>query len=252
MTLPAYKTNSSPRLAEYDSRFIFHLEMKHGWPECTLECDDYRVRRAATVLEYMSTASLVTQMYSRRGYLTDGVATAPRRDSTITLDAHNAQQVMGTVTVRLDKRDGGLLADALYKKEIDAFRADGRKVCEVSKLAVDPRYGSKELMASLFQLAYLYAHRIYRASDAFIEVNPRHAGFYKRMLGFREIGELRICPRVNAPAVLLHVELDYMRAQIALHGGCGTSVAERSLYPYFLSCNAEDWIDRAMRAKKAH
>jgi len=196
----------------------------------------------------------VQHMYSRKGYLTEGVATLPRRDNTITLDAHDSEQVMGTLTLRLDYKDTGLLADTLYAREINEFRDKGRKVCEVSKLAVDPRYGSKELMASLFQLAYLYSHVVYRASDAFIEVNPRHAGFYKRMLGFREIGGLKTSPRVNAPAVLLHIELAQMRRQIALHSGRNRRSTDRSLYPYFLSCSAEDWIDRAMRAKtgKSH
>jgi len=249
MTLSAHKSNPSPRRADYDNRFIFHLEMRHGRPECALECNDYSVRRAATVLEYMNAANLVKEMYSRRGYLTDGVTPLPRRENTITLDAHDAHQVMGTLTVRLDSPEAGLLADALYMAEIDEFRTTGRKVCEVSKLAVDPKFGSKELMASLFQLAYLYMHVVNRADDLFIEVNPRHAGFYKRMLGFEEIGELRICPRVNAPAVLLHIELEYMREQIAKHSGRGSSAIEKSLYPYFLSCSAEDWIDRALRAK---
>ena len=55
MTLSAHKSNPSPRRADYDNRFIFHLEMRHGRPECALECNDYSVRRVATVLEYMIT-----------------------------------------------------------------------------------------------------------------------------------------------------------------------------------------------------
>src|SRR4051812_13207880 len=235
MTHLAYKSAARPRLAEYDQRFVFQLEMKHGRPECALECEQFSVRRAATVFEYANTNSLVKEMYSRKGYTTDGVINLPRRESTITLDAHDAEQVMGTLTVRLDTRESGLLADALYSNEINALRQTGRKLCEVSKLAVDPRFGSKELMASLFQLAYLYAYVIHRVHDAFIEVNPRHAGFYKRMLGFTEIGELRTCPRVNAPAVLLHLDLDYMSDQIAEHSGSSHCTSEKSLYPYFLS-----------------
>jgi hypothetical protein len=249
MTVPAYQWNPSSQPAENDNRFVFHLEMKHGQPECAFECNEYSVRRAATLHEYKNTANLVQNMYSRKGYLTEGVSSLPRRDNTITLDAHDSEQVMGTLTLRVDAKETGLLADTLYADEINEFRNNGRKVCEVSKLAVDPRYGSKELMASLFQLAYLYLHIVYRASDAFIEVNPRHAGFYKRMLGFHEIGELKTCPRVNAPAVLLHIELAYMRRQIALHSGRNGRGGDRSLYSYFLSCSAEDWIDRAMRAK---
>jgi hypothetical protein len=251
MSLPAYHSNPSPQSARCDDQFIFHLEMKHGRPECALECNNYSVRRAATVLEYMSTASLVKQMYSRKGYLTEGITPLPRHDDAITLDAHDGHQIMATVTIRFDSHDTGLLADALYLKEIDRFRATGRKVCELTKLAVDPRYGSKELMASLFQLAYIYAHVIHGVSDTCIEVNPRHVGFYKRMLGFQEIGEVRTCPRVNAPAILLHIECDYMRRQIARHSGQaqGNRSSEKSLYPYFLNCGAEEWINRALNAK---
>ena len=256
MSLPAYHSNPPPRSAGYDNRFIFHLEMNHGRPECALECDTYSVRRAATVLECMSTASLVKQMYTRKGYLTEGTTPLPRHDNAITLNAHDAHQIMATLTIRFDSHDTGLFADALYVKEIDRFRATGRKVCELTKLAVDPRYGSKELMASLFQLAYIYAHFIHGVSDTCIEVNPRHVGFYKRMLGFQEIGEVRTCPRVNAPAVLLHIEADYMSRQIAEHSGKGHGYGsrEKSLYPYFLNCSAEEWINRALNAKanRAH
>ncbi len=248
MNHPAYQ-QALTRPAQCDNQFVFHLEMKHGRPECALEGREFSVRRAATVLEYADTANLVKEMYSRRCYSTEGIVGMPRRQTAITLDAHDSEKVMGTLTVRLDSREQGLLADALYRAEIDRFRDEGRKVCEVSKLAVDPRYGSKELMASLFQLAYLYAHVINRVADAFIEVNPRHVGFYKRMLGFREIGEQRICPRVNAPAVLLHIDLGYMREQIELHSGRAAASREKTLYPHFLSCNAEDWIDRAVLAR---
>lgn len=249
MTPPAYRFHSSLRPVDHGKRFVVEVEPRNGKPECAFEFSDYSVRRAASRLEQAHTNCLVKEMYSRRGYSTAGVISLPRRDNTITLDAKNADAVVATLTVRLDSGDSGLLADALYHDEIDAVRKTGRSVCEVGKLAVDPRFGSKELLASLFQLGYLYAHVIHRASDVFIEVNPRHAGFYKRMLGFREAGELRECSRVKAPAVLLHIELGYMRRQIELHSGRGHLTSEKSLYPYFSSCRAEDSIQRAMRAR---
>jgi hypothetical protein len=70
------------------------------------------------------------------------------------------------------------------------------------------------MIASLFQVAYTYAHNILKATDFFCEVNPRHAGPQKRMFGFRPIGSVKTCPRVNAPAVLLHLALTYVKAQI--------------------------------------
>ena len=80
----------------------------------------------------------------------------------------------GTLTVGLDSAEGMLL-DELYESEIRTFRHKKRKLCELSKLAIDPSYSSTKLLASLINLAYVYARTIHRADDAFIEVNPRHA-----------------------------------------------------------------------------
>ena len=45
-------------------------------------------------------------------------------------------------------------------------------------------------------------------------------------------------PRVDAPAVLLHVEVAYVGEQAGLYGGRGVA-ANRSLYPYFCSPQEE-------------
>jgi hypothetical protein len=118
----------------------------------------------------------------------------------------------------------------------------------MSKFAVDPQYGSKEVLASIIHLGYIYAHVIHKATDLLIEVNPRHAGFYERRLGFRQIAGMRTCPRVNAPAVLLHIELAYMGAQISRHAG-SRDTREKSLYPYFFSpCEEEAPANRIQLA----
>jgi hypothetical protein len=57
-------------------------------------------------------------------------------------------------------------------------------------------------------MAYLCGRVIHGVTDAFIEVNPRHATYYKRLYGFETAGSPRTCPRVNAPAVLLRLRLE--------------------------------------------
>jgi len=201
---------------------------------CVLERSGYRVRLADSAGQRSKASMLIERMYSWRGYHTETVATLPSPHRfMLEASAIVEREIFGTLTLGLDSEEG-LLADALYEEKINVFRTAGRKVCELSKLAVDPQYGSKEVFASLFHLAYIYAHDFHQATDAFIEVNPRHASFYQRRLGFRRIGDMRICPRVNAPAVLLHLELAYMQAQIARHAG-SRNTQEKSLYPYFLS-----------------
>jgi hypothetical protein len=195
-----------------------------------LEHGDYSIRLADSLGLRSGASALIERMYSWRGYHTENTAVSSPNPNRLTLVASSGQKLAGTVTLGLDSNEG-LLADELYGKEIDAFRSKGRKVCELSKFALDPQYSSKEILAALFHLAYIYAHNVYKATDLFGEVNPRHAGSHKRMFGFRQISEMRTCPRVGAPAVLLHLELGYVGEKIAFLAG-SRDPSERSIYPY--------------------
>jgi len=145
--------------------------------------------------------------------------------------------VFGTVSLCFDS-DFGLAADALYRPELDCYRAAGARLVELTRLAIDPRFGSKEVLGALFHLAYIHGALLRSASDVFIEVNPRHVMFYERMLHFRRVGDCKWCERVGALAQLLHVEVAHVREQIAEHGG-HRKPARSSLYPYFFSKEEE-------------
>lgn len=95
----------------------------------------------------------------------------------------------------------------------------------------------------MFHIAYMYARRFARCTDLLIEVNPRHVRFYRAMLGFEVLGEERTCARVDAPAVLLRLDLGYCERQIARFGGRRElATAVRSLYPLAFSRREEDGI----------
>lgn len=201
---------------------------------------DFRIRLADTESGRNSASLLINKMYSWRGYgdkhqVKDG-------PSRITLTAWNKERVVGTVTLSIDS-DEGLLADEIFKPEIDAHRRRGAVVCELTKLAFDPEVRSKFVMASLFHILFIYGRRIHGCTDVFIEVNPRHRRFYESMLGFKRQCETRVNPRVNAPAHLLWLSIDYVEQQIMLYGGTSDNAeVTRSLYPYFFSPREEDGI----------
>jgi hypothetical protein len=71
------------------------------------------------------------------------------------------------------------------------------------------------VLSSLFGAAYLVAWRRHRATDAFIEVHPRHVAFYRALLGFVVVAGERVCQRVMAPAVLLRLEIERLEARLA-------------------------------------
>lgn len=173
----------------------------------------FDIRPARTEQQHGMANALVRRMYAWRGYDTSGIRVRLDDPDRITLAAWRFDEVVATLTVGRDSRQG-LLADALYGAEIDhlrdRLRGSNRVVCEVSKLAVDPDFSSKELLVSLFRAAHRHARQHFSASEAVIEVNPRHARYYQRWFGFKQLGDLRHCARVNAPAVLLHQSFDDM------------------------------------------
>ncbi len=192
-----------------------------------------------------SASLLISKMYAWRGYAGEHkLEDDPNR---LTLTACDQGEVVGTLTIGLDSHVG-LLADAAFKEEIDRFREAGARICEVSKFAFDTAVRSKLGLASMFHLALIYARDFYKCTHVFIEVNPRHRRFYEQMLGFRQQGEMKINARVNAPAYLLAVDLEYVTEQIRMHGGTGPgNTAERSFFPLFFSAREERAIIERLR-----
>ncbi len=206
----------------------------------------FKVRLANSEARRESASYLIQRRYAWRGYSTDEhAAEAPNR---ITIAAHDTDGIVGTVTIGLDSPDG-LFIDGLYADEANRLRADGRRIAEFTKLAVDNNSHSKPLLAALFHIAYICARRIHDCTDLLIEVNPRHTAFYRRMLGFEPFGELRGDPRVGAPALLLRMCLERGQREIERLGGkIELAAVTRSLYPYFFAPREEMLIERRLRA----
>jgi len=199
----------------------------------------FKIRLANDEGRRSKASYLIRKMYGWRGYSTSGLNEEPNR---ITLVASDDDRVLGTLSIGLDSPTG-LLVDQLYKEEVDVLRAGGARACEFTKLAVDRGSQSREMLAMLFHIAYMYARRIHGCTDLLIEVNPRHVRYYHAMLGFEVLGTERVCPRVGAPGVLLRLDLAYSEAQIAMFGGRRHLASQvRSLYPLGFSRAEEDGI----------
>jgi hypothetical protein len=191
--------------------------------------DGYHVR-LATGITHLETqiSQLVSRMYGSRGLTPAEATPVPPRPGQTSLAACSGDRVVGTLTVGVDSGDG-LLADTLYRQQIDEVRETGGRVCEVTRLAMDSTARSSDLMGTLFSLGFILARHVHRMTDMFIEVHPRHAGYYQKMLGYRVSGPLLICPRVQAPAVLMHLPLDHAEMRLR-HLAASPEARERSLY----------------------
>ncbi|MET0518598.1 MAG: long-chain N-acyl amino acid synthase [Burkholderiaceae bacterium] len=194
--------------------------------------------RTADFEHHENAHRLVARRYADRGYL-GNAQSMPAEEALIICSAFEGQTTIGTIAVRFESARG-LNADAIFGSELAEMRAAGLRLCEFGRLAVDHEISSKQMLARLFHLAYLHAHRLAGCEQVVIEVNPRHVAFYRRMLGFQVCSEPRLNLRVNAPAVLMSLDLQWAREQIACFGGNPELAGQtRTLYPYFYGTGDE-------------
>lgn len=214
--------------------------IEHTSPE-----KEFKIRLASNLGQRNSASMLVRKMYSWRGY--ESSFALDVMPNCVTLIASSGDQTIATITVRFDGPHG-LLGDILYSDVLTALRREGKKLCEFTKLAVENCVRSKQVLAALFHIAFIYASDIHGMTDLFIEVNPRHVKFYEKMLGFTQVGEEKTSPRVNAPAVLLRLELSYVKWQIAQFGGRSDLTDNvRSLYPFGFSAAEAEGVANRLR-----
>jgi hypothetical protein len=138
-------------------------------------------------------------------------------DSAITVVATRDAGTVGTLTLRADG-PSGLAADEGYREALNLARKAGRRLCELTRLAIESDASWRPTLVALIGLAYLAGRTVHEVTDVFVEVNPRHVRFYQRMFGFVAAGGQRMCPRVGAPAVLLRLELDRFEAGLRQPG----------------------------------
>lgn len=192
----------------------------------------FEVRVANSSSRRVRASSLIQRRYAWRGYAATPLA--GESPSRVTLSACIEDETVATITAGIDS-DEGLYVAQCYAEEVRALREEGRSLCEFTKLAVDESVRGHAVLGAIFHVACTYASEVHRCTDVLIEVNPRHVRFYQRMLGFQPAAGERLDPAVNAPAVLLRLDLRHAAREIERLGGRRKCDGERSFYPFFLS-----------------
>ena len=229
-------------------------DLVHGAAEWDVEGDGdgpaYRMLVASDQKSRRRAYALAHRVYQGRGYVHDekGLIVSPpdANPQTLTLLAQDDNGLdAATITLVFDSKDG-LPCDEIYGDELNGLRAQGRRLVEVTRLAIgEAHQRSKPLLVRLFNFIYVFARRIKGFDDFVIEVNPRHVNYYRRLLIFEQAGPQRPCPRVQgAPAVLLRLDLAIPDREVRRVGGKGVSANERTLYPHFYS-----WLEEGAVAE---
>ena len=104
------------------------------------------------------------------------------------------------------------------------------------------------VLGALFHTAYLYAYGVRGYEYGVIEVNPRHAVFYRRGLYFELIGPERMNLRVNAPSVLLCVSFQKTEVEYNKYfAEPEKRIAGRSLYAHWFPPDEADGVLKRLR-----
>lgn len=196
--------------------------------------DALTVEPAHTDARREAASILLRDRYGWRGY---AGAHIPDFDGTnhLPLVATCRGLAIGTLTVSLDGLKG-LGCEATFPEAVGALRDAGRRLCEFTRLAIDPEAGSRQAIASLFQVAYLVATKLGEADTVMLEVNPRHVAYYQRIIGATVLAGERFHERAQAPAVLLSIACDDVRQRINMSASdLPVLAARRSLYSLALS-----------------
>lgn len=217
------------------------LQLDRAWQ------DRLTFKWAETLKERQEAFSLVHDEYLRQGYLSQ-----PTRSgmiyrlhhllpTSLTLLLKDGPVAVGTLTIVLDTDLYGLPMDKVYGKELDALRRRGRRLAELSALAVRRDYCLQSLFMLLVRASYAYALKK-RATDFCIMVNPRHAGFYRNIFLFDDLGPVRPYPFVNAPAVALRADLVTFPERI--HDLLRNLTREHSVYHFLTETweTATGWV----------
>jgi GNAT superfamily N-acetyltransferase len=173
----------------------------------------FDIRPLRTPRQHGMAGMLVRRMCAWRSYGGETSRHLMDDPNRVSLAAWQYDEVVATLTVGRDT-PAGLLADALFAAEMAALRRPQRIVCELSRLALDPDFNSRGLLVSLMHSAYRCAIEMVGASDVVIEVDARHATYYRRLLGWQQLGQPRRGARGETPVLLLHQDLARFAAAV--------------------------------------
>lgn len=173
------------------------------------------IKRACTADQLCQAYRLVHDVFQETGFLKPEPSGLRLRifetsADTATFIAEKAGVVVGVLSVVGDSPDLGLPSDAAFKPELDALRAKGRRLCEITNQAVAPAYRKSSVPTELMRCAL--AHELEAGyDDSVATVSPSHHGFYA-LLGFGRLGaERSYSAKLYDPVIALLMCLDQFR-----------------------------------------
>jgi len=111
--------------------------------------------------------------------------------------------VVGTLTVVMDT-PMGLPMEDICGNNVKELREEGHRLVEVTSLAINPEYRKHNIAMYLYKLMFQFV-RHKNATDVACSVTKKHLSFYRRMLLFKPIGEIKKYAAANQLETQCHL-----------------------------------------------
>ena len=210
-----------------------------------------RIERACTLEDLRKAYKLVHDVYLGTGFIEPEPAGMRLRIFEMTPDmatfvAKVDGRVVGVLSVLEDTSELGLPSDSAFREELDALRAAGKRLCEITNQAVAQEFRKSAVPTELMRCAV--AHLTIEGFDqAIATVSPSHGSFYD-LSGFREFGSERsYSTKLHDPVVALSMDIGQFRKPPG-----GLNETERFINNFLGAANhflphVKEWAKEAQR-----
>ena len=153
------------------------------------------VRRAVNGADLERAYMLVYETFLERGYIDAnrfGIRIRPFEalPEMATFVAEVDRRIVGVMSIVPDSEDVGLPSDSAFGEELGELRSSGRRVAEVTNLAIAPEYRRSGVLMEMARPVHAHAVAM-DYDDIFIAISPGHAGFFEDILQFDPQGSAR-------------------------------------------------------------
>jgi hypothetical protein len=153
------------------------------------------VRRAVSRKDLQAAYQLVHSAFVEKGYIEPRpgglrIRTFETLPEMATFVAELEQEIIAVMSIVPDSEAMGLPSDGAFGQEIDSLRRSGRRVCEITNLAVVGQHRRSNAFPELTRACFAQA-LAWQCDDIFIAISPGHAAFFEGVLQFEPFGDQR-------------------------------------------------------------
>lgn len=157
---------------------------------------------------------LAYQVYLSKGFVSENIDKKliypydNNSDTVIFMIRNSAGKLLASATLVFNNNNLKLPCEKLFCDEIEMLTFGRKNNAEICRLVVDDSFrNQKKILISLFEAISYHVCNISEPEYLLIRVNPRHQIYYQKFFYFESFEEVKLCPMVNAPAVLMYLNI---------------------------------------------